>query len=160
MDINKMMKLNAAYKAATATEQAKEMAISKAHDYVVVGYTLISAANIILRETEKIMQIVNPLFRYDDKFGLGKAMDDLNKIVERIDKSGEKLEGEFWAIDATSYDTLRNNAFEILRFVLLLYTRTCGNQKASNLLNAYMQRMKSNGLFTDDEIAGFKLQGQ
>ena len=60
--------------------------------------------------------------------------------------------------DPQSYDRMRANAYEVIRFVMLLYTRTCGNPKASEALERNIRRMEGNGMFTDDEIATFRMR--
>lgn len=158
MNIDKAIRLNNQYKAARATEEDKEMALAKAQDYVCLGYTILNAADIILRETEKVMNSVAPRRRYEDAFHIGESLNDLRKVIKRNDMYSQHFDSIIASGDSMAYDSMRNNAYEILRFVMLLYSRTCGNEKATNQLAAYMQRMKSNDLFSDEEIANFKMR--
>ena len=43
-------------------------------------------------------------------------------------------------------------------YVMLLYTRTCDNPKATEALERNIRRMAGNGMFTDDEIEGFRMK--
>ena len=158
MNIEKALRLNEAYKSATATAEAKEIATDKAHEYIALGYTLLSAADIIMRETEKIMRVVNPTYVYKDSFDIGKLQKHLESALKTLSIRSQNLENIFFEIDSGSYDRLRGNAFELLRFVMLLYTRTLDNPKNTRMLNAYLLRLKSNGMFSDEEIAGFRMR--
>lgn len=158
MDIDKAIRLNNQYKAAQATEEDKERAVSKAHDYICLGYTLLNAADIIMREAEKIMSSVGPQQRYEDPFRIGQSLKDIRNVIQRTDMYSQHFDSIMAEENPLSYDAMRNNAYEILRFVMLLYSRTCCNEKATNQLTAYMQRMKSNNLFSDEEIAKFKMR--
>lgn len=158
MDIDKAIKLNNQYKAARATEEDRERAVAKAHDYICLGYTLLNAADIIMRETEKIMNSVGPQQRYMDTFHIGDSLKDIRKVIQRTDIYSQHMDSIMAEENPMSYDAMRNNAYEVLRFVMLFYSRTCNSEKATNQLAAYMQRMKSNNLFSDEEIANFKMR--
>lgn len=158
MDINKAIKLNRQYNAVQATDEDREAAIAKAHDYICLGYTLLNAADIIMRETENVMNRVAPRRRYEDTFRIGESIKDIRRIISRTDMYSQHFDSIISDGNPGSYDAMRNNAYEILRFVMLLYSRTLDNDKATNQIAAYLQRMKSNGLFSDEEIAGFKMR--
>ena len=158
MNIDKAIRLNNQYKAAQATEEDKERAVAKAHDYICLGYTLLNSADIILRETEKIMSSVGPRQKYEDSFRIGESIKDLKRVISRNEIYSQHIDSIMAEENPMSYDAMRNNAYEVLRFVMLFYSRTCSNEKATNQLAAYMQRMKSNNLFSDEEIANFKMR--
>lgn len=158
MNLDKAIKLTEAYKAANATEKAKEIAINKAQEYIALGYTMLSAVDIVMRETAKIMKVVNPAYAYQDSFEIGKLQKNLEAAMKTLSIRSQSLENIFFEIDPDSYDRLRKNAYEVLRFIMLLYSRTMDNPKNTKQLNAYLLRMKSNGIFTDEEIAGFQMR--
>lgn len=162
MDLRKQIELtkmySAAQKAKNATEEEKDAAIRKAHDYVCLGYTLINAADIIMRKTPEIMEVARGLSRYEDSFHLGEAMKGLERVIDELCRSTEHMDSVVCDIHKDGYDRMRNNANEVLRFVMLLYDRTTQDDKATNQLGAYMQRMKSHGLFSEEEIASFKMR--
>lgn len=158
MDIEKAIRLTRKYKAAKATEQDRQKALDKAHDYICLGYTLLNAADIIMRETANVMSAVGPERRYEDTFHICDSMKDIQKVIRRTDIYSQHFDGLISEENPMAYDAMRNNAYEILRFVMLLYSRTCGNAKATKQLEAYMRHMKNNGLFSDDEISSFKMK--
>lgn len=158
MNIDKAIRLNERFKAAQATEKDRDRAMDKAHDYVLLGYTLLNAADIILRETEKVMSSVGPERRYEDTFHITESIRDIRKVIQRNDMFSQHFDSVLADIGPNVYDGMRNNAYEILRFVMLLFSRTCGDQKATNQLEAYMHRMKSNGIFSEEEISKFKMK--
>ena len=63
MNINKAIAMQKRYEAATATPEEKEQAVSKAHDYVLLGYTLLQSADIIFRKAEKVMPELSAPYR-------------------------------------------------------------------------------------------------
>lgn len=158
MNLDKAIRLTEAYKAANATEKAKKIAINKAQEYIALGYTMLSAADIVVREAAKIMKVVNPVYAYQDSFEIGKLQKNLEAAMKTLSIRSQNIENIFFEIDPGSYDRLRKNAYEVLRFIMLLYSRTMDSPKNTNQLNAYLLRMKSNGIFTDEEIASFKMQ--
>lgn len=68
MNINKAIAMQRLYEAATATPEEKEQAVSKAHDYVLLGYTLLQSADIIFRKAEKVMQKVSAYYSRDERY--------------------------------------------------------------------------------------------
>lgn len=157
-DIRRKMEMTRRYAAASATRQEKESAISRAHDYVMLGYTLMNAADILFRRTEDIMAVVDSSYRYDDRFRIRKSLKALRAVIGRLDENEGGVDAAMADADPLSYDRMRANAYEVIRFVMLLYTRTCDNPKASEALERNIRRMAGNGMFTDDEIAGFQMQ--
>ena len=157
-DIRRKMEMTRRYAAASATRQEKESAISRAHEYVLLGYTLMNAADILFRRTEDIMSVVDPSYRYDDRFRIRESLRDLRAVIGRLDANEGGVDAAMSDADPLSYDRMRGNAYEVIRFVMLLYTRTCGNPKATEALERNIRRMAGNGMFTDDEIAGFQMR--
>ena len=157
-DIRRKMEMTRRYTAAAATAEEKEAAVSKAHDYVMLGYTLLNAADIVLRRTEDIMSKVDSRYRYDDHFRIRESLKELRRVIDRTDRGSVGVDAAVNSADALAYDRLRGNAYEVLRFVMLLYTRTCDNPKATEALERNIRRMAGNGMFTDDEIAGFRMK--
>lgn len=158
MNIEKAMRLTAKYKADTLTEEDRLKAYSKSVDYILMGYTIMNAADIIMRETERIMSSIGVKRAYTDPLKISESLKDIQRIVKRNDSVSQNMDGLITEVDPKDYDRMRNNAYEVLRFVMLFYSRTCGNIKATNQLEAYMKRMKSNGIFSDEEIAKFKMK--
>lgn len=157
-DIRRRMEMARRYAAASSTPQEKEAAIAKAHDYVMLGYTLMNAADILFQKTEDIMSVVDASYRYDDHFLIRESLKNLRKVIERTDMSSVSVDAAVNSVDSLAYDRLRSNAYEIIRFVMLLYTRTCGNPKATEALERNIRRMAGNGMFTDEEIATFQMR--
>ena len=157
-DIRRKMEMTRRYAAASATRQEKESAISRAHEYVLLGYTLMNAADILFRRTEDIMSVVDPSYRYDDRFRIRESLRDLRAVIGRLDANEGGVDAAMSDADPLSYDRMRGNAYEVIRFVMLLYTRTCGNPKATEALERNIRRMAGNGMFTDDEIATFQMR--
>ena len=157
-DIRRKMEMTRRYTAAAATAEEKEAAVSKAHDYVMLGYTLLNAADIVLRRTEDIMSKVDSRYRYDDHFRIRESLKELRRVIDRTDRGSVGVDAAVNSADALAYDRLRGNAYEVLRFVMLLYTRTCDNPKATEALERNIRRMAGNGMFTDDEIAAFQMR--
>lgn len=157
-DIRRKMEMTRRYAAASATRQEKDSAISRAHDYVMLGYTLMNAADILFRRTEDIMAVVDTSYRYDDRFRIRESLRNLRAVIGRLDETEGGVDAAMSDADPQSYDRMRANAYEVIRFVMLLYTRTCGNPKASEALERNIRRMAGNGMFTDDEIAGFQMR--
>ena len=92
-DIRRKIELTRRYTAAAATAEEKEAAVSKAHDYVMLGYTLLNAADIVLRRTEDIMSKVDSRYRYDDHFRIRESLKEL-----RRDYIGYELEDRYYRI--------------------------------------------------------------
>lgn len=157
-DIRRKMEMTRRYAAASATRQEKESAISRAHDYVMLGYTLMNAADILFRRTEDIMAVVDTSYRYDDRFRIRESLRNLRAVIGRLDETEGGVDAAMSDADPLSYDRMRANAYEVIRFVMLLYTRTCGNPKATEALERNIRRMAGNGMFTDDEIATFQMR--
>lgn len=157
-DIRRKMEMTRRYAAASATRQEKECAISRAHDYVMLGYTLMNAADILFRRTEDIMAVVDSSYRYDDRFRIRESLRNLRAVIGRLDETEGGVDAAMSDADPLSYDRMRANAYEVIRFVMLLYTRTCGNAKATEALERSIRRMAGNGMFTDDEIATFQMR--
>lgn len=157
-DIRRKMEMTRRYAAASATRQEKESAISRAHDYVMLGYTLMNAADILFRRTEDIMAVVDSSYRYDDRFRIRESLKTLRAVIGRLDENEGGVDAAMADADPLSYDRMRANAYEVIRFVMLLYTRTCDNPKASEALERNIRRMAGNGMFTDDEIATFRMR--
>ena len=158
MNINKAIAMQRRYEAATATPEEKEQAVSKAHDYVLLGYTLLQSADIIFRKAEKVMQKVSAYYSRDERYRMERNGRDLDAVLKRLDTVSEGMDGAVAGIDPSAYDRIRSNAYEVIRFVMLLYTRTCGNPKATEALERSIRRMAGNGMFTDDEIATFRMR--
>lgn len=158
MNIEKAMRLTAKYRAATVSDEDRDKAYSKAVDYILMGYTMMNTVDIILRETEKIMASIGVSRAYTDPLKINDSRKDLERIIKRNDIVLQRIDGLITEVDPKDYDRMRNNAYEILRFVMLFYSRTCGNLKATNQLEAYMKRMKSNGIFSDEEMSKFKMK--
>ena len=158
MDIEKAMRMTARYKAQTVSDEERPKAYSKSVDYIITGYTLMNAADIIMRETERIMSAIGVERAYTDPLKISESLKDVQRIIKRNDSVSQTMDGLITEVSPHDYDRMRNNAYEVLRFVMLFYSRTCGNLKATNQLDAYMHRMKSNNLFSDEEIANFKMR--
>lgn len=158
MDIEKMIRLNARYRAQSAGVKEREKAYTRCTQYIILGYTLMNAADIILRETERIMSGIGEERAYLDPLKISESRKDIMRIIKRNDMVSQTMDGLITEVDPEDYDRMRNNAYEILRFVMLFYSRTCGSLKATNQLEAYMKRMKSNGIFSDEEMAKFKMK--
>ena len=98
----------------------------------------------------------------DELFGCGYRLvltDIERQIIEEKKKSEyEPQDGAVAGIDPSAYDRIRSNAYEVLRFVMLLYTRTSGNIKATEALEKSIRRMAGNGMFTDEEISEIKMR--
>ena len=158
MNIDKAIRLQRQYNAASATPEEKERAVSKAHDYVLLGYTLLQSADIIFRQAEKEMGKVSATCIRDERFRMERNYRDVESVLRRLDTASEGMDGAVSGVDPGAYDRIRSNAYEVLRFVMLLYTRTAGNMKASESLEKAIRRMAGNGMFTDDEIAGIRMR--
>lgn len=158
MNINKAIAMQRRYEAATASPEEKEQAVSKAHDYVLLGYTLLQSADIIFRKAEKVMQKVSAYYSRDERFWMERNSRDLGAVLKRLDTVSEGMDGAVAGIDPSAYDQIRSNAYEVLRFVMLLYTRTCGNVKATEALEKSIRRMAGNGMFSDEEISEIKMR--
>ena len=158
MNIDKAIAMQRRYEAATATPEEKEQAVSKAHDYVLLGYTLLQSADIIFRQAEKVMQKVSTSYSRDERFRIEKNSRDLEAVLKRLDTASAGMDGAVAGIDPYAYDRIRSNAYEVLRFVMLLYTRTAGNMKATEALEKAIRRMAGNGMFSDEEIAEIKMR--
>lgn len=158
MNIDRMTRLTTKMKSQTVTQDEREGAISKAHDYIILGYTLINAADIIMRRTVDVMQSIGDRVSYKDSFDLKNVKRDIERAIRRIDMNSGQMDENIHDITPLGYDRLRENSYEILRFVMLLYSRTAGDGKATMLLNEYMAQMKSNGMFADKEIGDIKMK--
>ena len=158
MNINKAIAMQKRYEAATATPEEKEQAVSKAHDYVLLGYTLLQSADIIFRKAEKVMQQGSAYSSRDERYRMERNGRDLEAVLKRLDTASAGMDGAVAGIDPYAYDRIRSNAYEVLRFVMLLYTRTAGNIKASEALEKSIRRMAGNGMFSDEEIAEIKMR--
>lgn len=158
MNIDKMTRLTTKMKSQTVTQEERESAISKAHDYIILGYTLINAADIIMRRTVDVMQSIGDRVSYKDSFDLKNVKRDIERAIRRIDMNSGQMDENIHDITPLGYDRLRENSYEILRFVMLLYSRTAGDGKATMQLNEYMAQMKSNGMFGDKEIGDIKMK--
>lgn len=146
-------------RASSASHEQKEAAINKAHDYILIGYTLINAADILMRRTVKIMSDVNTAgYSYSDKFNIADSLRKLKDIISRTERNSVRLDDALAEEQSSAYDRLRLNAYEMVRFTLLLYSRTCGDSTAANDLEQFMREMKSNELFSDNEIASFSMK--
>ena len=82
-DIRRKMEMTRRYAAASATRQEKDSAISRAHEYVMLGYTLMNAADILFRRTEDIMSVVDSSYRYDDRFRIRESLKALRAVIGR-----------------------------------------------------------------------------
>lgn len=158
MNINKAIAMQKRYEAAVATPEEKEQAVSKAHDYVLLGYTLLQSADIIFRKAEKVMQKVSAYYSRDERYRMERNGRDLEAVLKRLDTASAGMDGAVAGIDPYAYDRIRSNAYEVLRFVMLLYTRTAGNIKASEALERSIRRMAGNGMFSDEEISEIKMR--
>lgn len=158
MNINKAIAMQRKYEAATASPEEKEQAVSKAHDYVLLGYTLLQSADIIFRKAEKVMQKVSAYYSRDERYRMERNGRDLDAVLKRLDTVSEGMDGAVAGIDPSAYDRIRSNAYEVLRFVMLLYTRTSGNVKATEALEKSIRRMAGNGMFSDEEISEIKMR--
>ena len=158
MNINKAIAMQRKYEAATATPEEKEQAVSKAHDYVLLGYTLLQSADIIFRKAEKVMQKVSATRSRDERFRMERNSRDLDAVLKRLDTASAGMDGVIAGIDPYAYDRIRSNAYEVLRFVMLLYTRTAGNVKATETLEKSIRRMAGNGMFSEEEISEIRMQ--
>lgn len=158
MNINKAIAMQKRYEAAVATPEEKEQAVSKAHDYVLLGYTLLQSADIIFRKAEKVMQKVSAYYSRDERYRMERNGRDLEAVLKRLDTASAGMDGAVAGTDPYAYDRIRSNAYEVLRFVMLLYTRTAGNIKASEALERSIRRMAGNGMFSDEEISEIKMR--
>lgn len=157
-DIQKMMNLVRKAEASMATAEDRDKAIATVHNYIILGYTLMNAADIIMRETARILSRVGPERKYLDPLHISESLKDVERVIRRNDVYIQTLDGILAENNPEGYDRVRNNAYEILRFVMLLYSRTCGDMAATEKLGVFMSEMKSNGIFSDEEIAKFKMK--
>ena len=116
-DIRRKMEMTRRYAAASATRQEKDSAISRAHDYVMLGYTLMNAADILFRRTEDIMAVVDTSYRYDDRFRIRESLRNLRAVIGRLDETEGGVDAAMSDADPQSYDRMRANAYEVIRFV-------------------------------------------
>ena len=100
MNIDKAIRLQRQYNAASATPEEKEQAVSKAHDYVLLGYTLLQSADIIFRQAEKVMGKVSATCIRDERFRMERNYRDVESVLRRLDTASEGMDGAVSGVDS------------------------------------------------------------
>lgn len=136
---------------------------NRAYSYVLVAYTIQNAADVLTRKAAELLDRTKGGLHREQKRAAGQIIAELERAVRHFDilasSEGGGIDAVFFEVlGAESYDAIRNNAYEVIRFLMLFYTRTCSDIKATNKLGAYMAKMKSNGIFSEEEIAEFKMK--
>lgn len=163
MDILKQQEIVEREKLPKKSQDELQQIINNAYNYVLVAYTIQNSADILTRKAAELLKYARGGLHREQKRAAGQIISELERAVKHFDmlsSSGEDgIDAVFCdVLGAESYDLIRQNAYEVIRFLMLFYTRTCSDPKATNKLGAYMQKMKSNGIFSEEEIAEFKMR--
>lgn len=142
-------------KRAEEIKEASRLIVATAYDraevYDLLGFTLIESADILFRESAKILQAVNGNVKFNDKFKLKEAMRALNKIINTFDAESQKihedyhLHGEVEDSDLTPYDAIRSNSKVILRMVMLTYNALKKSKGNAMILEKSLRKLKGVG---------------
>lgn len=158
MDTIKKMLLSDIYdKSQISEEQIKEWDEKAIRD-VLIGYELMNAADLFFRRSHQYMNKKIPYLKHQDKYRASRQRKLVEALIKEFDLSTVSIDNLMYEVEGgKAYDSTRKNAYELARLVQLYYDR-CQNPEAAKMVNKYLNRLTSFGMFTEEEIASVKMQ--
>lgn len=143
---------NEAYlKSGLSEEKVREYADKALRD-VLVGYELMNAADFFFRRAKDYQDCRSLSTRFAEKHKVTRQTRLIEAAIKEFDISSMKSDGAIYeGLGDGSFDRIRKNAYEFARLIQVYYNK-CQNPDAAKMVDKYLSRLSSVGLFSEEEI--------